>query len=100
MSSPTEELFNFLYQSAMLHHHHSAKIGPSRVRVPDTVIYKCSQPIYWYYLSSEGWIAREGKKKITHKSLLQEFASGGEGSEVVATSYSFQSKGPREGRSK
>lgn len=46
MTGPTEELFSYLYQSPLLWDDITRKtatgrsIGPSRILVPDTVIYK------------------------------------------------------------
>ena len=54
-------------------------------RIPDTVIYRYSQPRAWYFTSRQGLIKRKSKEKLTAQNIEAEFSKKVSDSGVVAT---------------
>jgi hypothetical protein len=54
-------------------------------RIPDTVIYRYSQPRAWYFTSRQGLIKRKSKEKLTAQNIEAEFAKNISDSGIVAT---------------
>lgn len=54
-------------------------------RIPDTVIYRYSQPRAWYFTSRQGLIKRKSKEKLTAQNIEAEFSKNISDSGIVAT---------------
>lgn len=39
------------------------------VLIPDTIIYRWSNPYYWYYTTLEGLICRKSKNRVDHQVI-------------------------------
>jgi hypothetical protein len=83
--SATELLFDYLVQR----YDGPMSDKTTKILVPDTLIYKCSQPYYWYYTTSNGQINRESKKKIAYKTIQEEYLSGRGPTDICCTHYIY-----------
>lgn len=66
------------------------------ISIPDTVIYRYSQPRAWYFTSRQGFIKRKSKVKLTASSIESVFLKNISASGIVA-SYTYMEtiNGPR-----
>ena len=82
--SATELLFHYLVQRS-----DEPLDQTTKILIPDTIIYKCSQPYFWYFTTAQGTILRETKKKISYKAVKEEFLAGKTESDIVSSHYSY-----------
>ena len=58
---------------------------------------RCSQPYFWYFTTATGTILRESKKKISYKTVKEEFMSGKSDTDIIASHYSYSSSIDKQG---
>ncbi|KAF0754084.1 hypothetical protein DYB28_002716 [Aphanomyces astaci] len=57
--------------------------GPSLL-VPDTVVYKFTQPAFWYFTSKSGKVKKKAKASLTNVQIEKEFCRKSCGVDIVA----------------
>ncbi|CAK4776756.1 unnamed protein product [Aphanomyces euteiches] len=57
--------------------------GPSLL-IPDTVVYKFTQPAYWYFTSKSGKVKKKSKTSLTNVMIEKEFCRKACGVDIVA----------------
>lgn len=57
--------------------------GP-KLCIPDTVIYEFSQPVHWFFTSSNGQIKRKSKVNLTTHKIEYEMSKNSIGSQIIA----------------
>ena len=58
------------------------------VLLPDTVIYKYGNPMFWYFTSKNGTILRKSKSNVHSENIQNSFLKYVGNSDIVAVLYS------------
>lgn len=56
----------------------------AQVSIPDTIIFKYQQPVFWYFTSKNGEILRKSKKKLTIRNIEESFLKHPSDTGIVA----------------
>ena len=76
----TEWLFYHLWKK-----NPTTKTSCPSILIPDTVIFRWASPLFWYFTTNQGTIARKGKDKIFAKEIHKILKKGKQSDRVLAT---------------
>ena len=74
-----ESLYHFLWLTDDM----KGKL-PFGFSIPDTILYKYQQPIFWFFSSKTGQILKKAKRKLNNEKISKEFLSKKGPSGIVA----------------
>ena len=73
-----DNLYHFIWKKDAMF-----ETGPY-VLMPDTILYRFENPVFWYFTSKQGKILKKNKKSITNKLIEEQFLRNVSPSGIVA----------------